>query len=77
MTKTVAAIATFIHTSKHSSQISSALTNPDLSAALQTICETQAFQSLPLALMGSPAFSTELSREFAAANVVTGLSKSC
>ena len=74
MTKTVAAIATFIHTSKQSSQIRSALTNPDLNAALQTICETQAFQSLLLALIESPVFSVELSQEFAAANVVTGLS---
>ncbi len=78
MTKTIAAITTFIdahkQTQKGSNQLSLALTNPDLSLALQSICSAQAFQSLFLALIESPAFSADLSREFAAANAVSGLS---
>jgi 3-dehydroquinate synthetase len=69
MTKTVQAITTFIET-----QDISILLNPNLSAAVDLLFGSESFQHLLIALIEAPAFSNDLSQEFASAKVVSGLS---
>lgn len=69
MTKTVQAIATFLKT-----QDTSTLRNPDLRASVDLFFSSASFQQLLIALIEAPAFSDELSKEFASAKAVAGLS---
>ena len=69
MTKTTSAVKAFI--SKHDCE---PLTCQNLDNAVETICCSEQFKSLLLALIDSPAFSQELGVEFAEAGAVKGLS---
>ncbi|MGB0561748.1 MAG: sedoheptulose 7-phosphate cyclase [Spirulinaceae cyanobacterium] len=68
MTQTTLAIETFIRTSDRAP-----LAEPSLASSVDTICSSDAFRSLLLALIESPAFSPELGQDFAAADAVAGI----
>ena len=69
MTKTTSAVKAFL--SKHDCE---PLACQNLDNAVETICCSEQFKSLLLALIDSPAFSQELGAEFAEAGAVKGLS---
>lgn len=69
MTKTTSAIQTFIDTyDRH------LLTGQSLESTVEAIGSSEAFKSLLLTLIESPAFTQELGQEFAAVNAVAGIS---
>ena len=69
MTKTVQAIASFLKT-----QDTSILLNPDLRATLDFFFGSASFKQLLIAFIEAPAFSSDLSKEFASVKAVAGLS---
>ena len=69
MAKTTPAVKAFI-----SAYDSKPFAYQNLDDAIEAICCGTSFRSLILALVNSPAFSEELSKEFAEADAIAGLS---
>lgn len=69
MIKTISAVKAFISTYD-----SDALAYKNLDNAVEAICCSEQFRNLLLSLIGSPAFSEELGKEFAMVGAVEGLS---
>lgn len=68
MTTTVSAISTFIDAHGTDDQ-----PQHELSEGIENLCCSEPFKQLLLSLVSAPAFSTELGKEFAAANAVDGI----